>query len=168
MQVKHIKPVNLKSYQFIVDHISFQSACELSEHEVELFRLAFKLFKQYVEGGHPLPFDDQRVNVVVMDDNEVVFVNVDEKSLGQHMNMIYYFMHKIRQKPAVHDAHYMATILEELCHALFLITDETEVKKTVLEIVNQMDGVQVTFDDWYQGENPPYLKPFLRKERFFG
>lgn len=167
MQIKNFKHVGLDGTDFIRGHISFQSACELTEKEKEFFELAFRLLTQYVENGHPLPFDGLRTNIVVIDSDEVTFVNTDEKSLGQHTSMVYYFIHKIRQKPKVHEAHYMATILEELCHALYLITDETEVKETVLEIVNQMDGVEISFDDWYQGENPPHLKPFLKRERLF-
>lgn len=166
MDIKETVHFSLKAPIVIGKHISFRSTCGLTEFEIHLFELAFQLLKQYAENGHPIR-DDMRVNVAVIDKDEIVFENPADKSFGCHMNWVFYYIHRIRQKPKAHEVHYMATILEELCHALYLITDETEVKKTVLEIVNQMDGVNVEFDDWYQGENPPHLMPFLPRQRLF-
>ena len=166
VEIKETVPISIKAPAMIGKHISFRSTCELTELEIKYFELAFRLMRQYAENGHPIR-EDIRVNIAVIDKDEIVFYNPADKSLGCHMNWVFYYIHRIRQKPKAHEAHYMAMILEELCHALYLITNETEVKKTVLEIVNQMEGVHIEFDDWYQGENPPHLMPFLPRQRLF-
>lgn len=166
MEVKENVSVRLKAPWTIANHISFRSTCELTKLEVHFFELSFQLLGQYAENGHPIR-DDLRVNIAVIDKDEISFTNVVDKSLGCYMGWVFYYIHRIREKPKVHESHYMATILEELCHALYLITDETEVKKTVLEIVNQMEGVSIKFDDWYQGKNPPHLMPFLPRQSSF-
>lgn len=167
MNIKGTVSVSMKCPMKIANHISFRSTCVLYEREAKLFELCFRLLNQYAESGHPIQ-QDLNVNIAVIDKDEIAFENTSDKSLGCQMHWVFYYIHRLRNKPAVHDAHYVATILEELCHALYLITDENEVKKVVLEIVNLKEGVHIEFDDWYQGVNPPHLKPFLRKELFLG
>lgn len=81
MQIKELKHVGLDGTDFIRGDISFQSACELTEKEKEFFELAFRLLTQYVENGHPLPFDGLRTNIVVID-SKIRLIPNDEKKVN--------------------------------------------------------------------------------------
>lgn len=126
------------------------ATCNVSDHEINLFHTAFKLFEKFADQGHPFCYG-QKTNMIIFDKNILSFEFEDHKTLGNYASFIFYPIHRWRSGD-YSDMQILVCILEELAHCFWLISDETEVKYRVTEIVNLLlPGI--TIEQLYPGLN---------------
>lgn len=145
--IDHVKiPGMPKSLQ---ERITSHTTCALSDHEIELFHVAYALIDKQLQTGDTFP-GDPHLNVAYIDRDDLSILFSDQKMVGCFLALIVYPIHKWRAL-RMNDLKILTCILEELCHGLWSISDETAVKTKVHEIVKLLYP-NITREQLYPGE----------------
>ena len=113
---------------------------DLSDDDKTLLVNVLNLFGLW-EHNHPVPGGTERISVLVLSMSGSVNVHLESNTVGQANTMFLIRWERIlalsRPDPDVLFALKMAILLEEMCHALYMIRDEYLVKEYVIQIVQQ-------------------------------
>lgn len=138
-------------------HIEFRSTCALTNHEIEVFRIALDAFARFVE-TQKIDLADRHVSCIITDKDSITltsFPSSGEICLGWSIGLILYPVHRWRFRISAGvdqgDGVMLAAILEELSHSLLLIRDEQIVKEVVVQIAQLV----------HPGITPHHLYPWL-------
>ena len=114
------------------DKITIASTCELTPHEREIFFVAFHLIDKALIKD-PVPLEQLYINAVITDSDDIT-LQMEPNVLGNQVHLVIYPVHRWRDMQ-LSDYKVLTAIVEELCHALWIITDEDLVKDKVTEVI---------------------------------
>lgn len=128
--------------------INIASTCELTPHEREIFFVAFHLIDMAIKKT-PVPPEQLEINAVITDSDEIT-LQMEPAHLGNRAHLVFYPVHRWRAM-RLSDYKVLTCIVEELCHAIWIITDEDLVKDRVTDVIKAYNP-SVTRDQLYPGE----------------
>ena len=142
--------VNMKYCPVIPDSlkpfIDIHASCEVTAHEGELLFVAMYCLDKYAASGHHFI---GRTNVLFVDRDDFTVRFEDHSCAGCHFSFAVYPIH-IWHELQLSDYQMLTCMVEELCHALYLITDEVAVKHVVLEVIKHYEP-RMTFEALFPG-----------------
>lgn len=112
--------------------ISVSSNVELTKQEIESVNTALKLIHAASERGYDLP-SSRHAHVFFIGQDSIT-IELEENVCGIYAPIIVYPVNKWREKKMGQDD-IVVILLEEMCHFLWEIQDEYEVKQRVLSLV---------------------------------
>lgn len=140
MKLKNQKNINgIIIPHYLKGKISITSNCELYEEEIKLFNFALQLINERVVMSPEIdPYEFSAVNVIFTENGELTLLKDDDKVyIGIQFYSVVYVLKYLRELE--NQRFILFTFLEELVHHYWRVTDETEVKYLVLEIMQQYD-----------------------------
>ena len=115
----------------LVPHIDQRTCCRLTADEIAAFSAVLRCLDQYIQ-RHPFPAG-ARCIVIYTDQPQVTLL--PDHELGQSLPLVLIWLAPIRQRSDYSQALLMLVFAEELCHALYLISDEHLVKETLFAVL---------------------------------
>ncbi len=132
--------------------ITVSSNIELTKLEIEAVNTALKLIHAAAERGYDLP--KTRCAHVFFIGQDSITIELEENVCGIYAPIIVYPVNKWREKGMGQDD-IIVILLEELCHFLWEIRDEYEVKQRVLSLV-RIALPEMTLDSLYRRFSIPF------------
>lgn len=138
------------------NRVSFRTTCVLYENEIIAFNDALQALAVAIESDDQI-FAEDSVTVILCDRDSVAFDFDDPEILGNHINLIFCFLHRWRIR-SLNILQMTTCMLEEFCHHFWAIRDEIRVKYKVLEVIQHIHP-SVQLSDVY---SPNWLEGDLR------
>ena len=138
-----MKPFNCveDKLPILPDHLSAQIKqyryymLNMTEEKLSAFSTAYALFADY-QSQHPISSTAQ-CNVIFTSLDAVMLMYDNHSIHGHTATLVTIFLQRIRTCSQYDKIYLSLVLLEELLHALYLITDEWEVKEITAAIVRQ-------------------------------
>lgn len=131
------------------DNITIVSTCTLTRREQEIFYVAMQVIVQSLKKA-PVPEEQLKINAIITDSDEITLQIEPESILGNCVRFVLYPVHRWRNMN-LNDYQILTAIVEELCHAIWIIADEDLVKDKVTEVI-KLYNPSVTRFDLYPGD----------------
>ncbi|MBQ9251613.1 MAG: hypothetical protein IJ188_03135 [Clostridia bacterium] len=106
----------------------------IGEVDAEILHEAFMLFSEY-EKTHPVPAANLRTFALIAFADGHFDMTLSESAIGESTTLALIDLHRLhRQKSPITR---VAVVLEELCHGIYMVPDEHDVKRLVIQMINQ-------------------------------
>ncbi|MDO5398993.1 MAG: hypothetical protein Q4G33_13805 [bacterium] len=126
---------NFKVPEFFNQKITIITDGEIRQRETTLFYLAMSLVAITAKSS-PLPKPLLRLNVYFLEKNIVTFI-LDEDMLGCFHQAIVFPVGQWRKKKYLSEV-ILAAMVEELCHAVWLIPDGPKIEEKVRDVYDNI------------------------------
>ncbi|MCR1952883.1 hypothetical protein NSA50_17925 [Clostridium sp. DSM 100503] len=146
MKVKGLKATLVPNVpELLIGKLEFRSTTSLEEYDAKLFSYSLtKIVEQMIEDKIDLK-NVPRTSAVFTDYGQLDLI-FEEDTLGTNLNLIVYAVKKWEDLHADEQAK-VFIFLEEMCHWIWNITDEVEVKYKVIEILKRIyPGIEVSIN----------------------
>lgn len=159
---QHVYRWSRQDFSPAMSAMHIHSDFELSDEDKEILVTALDLFGTW-EQTHPVPGGSNRITLMILSETGRVTLLPEENLIGISYHQILIIWRKLRDLRSlpVHGTCFpqtnplkMAIILEEMCHGLYMIRDEIEVKKLVLQIL-RLGYPDIQLHDLFPSIFPP-------------
>lgn len=112
--------------------IAINSNCECSDYELRLLGAALDLVAKVAESDPPK--NPSKINIIFFDTESLEIRFDDPTCIGCHFESIFYPI-GLWRSVGYSDSTIMFAMIEELCHALWLVNDGPEVQQKVESVL---------------------------------
>lgn len=139
---KEISSLPIRLDNFMNKYVEINTTTNLNQQMGEYFTCCFKLISDQLKKENALSI--KKVHCIITD-RDTIEVKSDSNERGLYMELCVFLVHRWKKYNRVQ---IFTIILEELCHCIWRIEDEVEVKHKVVEVYKQMLP-SITIDKLY-------------------
>ncbi|MDP4144166.1 MAG: hypothetical protein Q8936_06720 [Bacillota bacterium] len=137
MKIKGLKPTLVPSVPKILENkIEFRTTTNLEEYDAKLFTYALMKLEEQILAEH-LDLDNVPKAFAIFTEDGEIEISLPEGVLGVNTHLLIYTVQRWKSYN-ITEPFKVSVFLEEMCHWLWNIEDETEVKYKIFEILKNI------------------------------